>query len=44
MFDAPIYIDLRDNAPATRLGTPTCAQRAAAQINTLSLAERRCMP
>jgi|GEM_PF-6646537 hypothetical protein len=44
MFDAPIYIDLRDNAPAMRPGTPVCAQRAVAQINTLSLAERRCMP
>jgi len=44
MFDAPSYIDLRDNAPAMRAGTPMRAQRAVAQINPLSLAERRCTP
>jgi len=44
MFDAPIYIDLRDNVLAMRPGSPTDAKRAVAQPNTPSLAERRRMP
>ncbi len=44
MFDAAIYTNLRDNAPAMVLAAPARAQRGVAKTNALSLAERRCMP